>query len=81
MSDERGPEPALGRGAGKRPTSWLVKGYAVLAAGIIGLYLWAALTGWERERSTRGFVPQSVRSSPGGYRSFHFWHGGYHGGK
>jgi hypothetical protein len=26
-------------------------------------------------------VPASVRSSPGGYRSFHFWHTGYFGGK
>ena len=26
-------------------------------------------------------VPASVRSSPGGYRSFHFWHSGFHGGK
>jgi hypothetical protein len=26
-------------------------------------------------------VPTSVRSSPGGYRSFHFWHLGYSGGK
>jgi hypothetical protein len=26
-------------------------------------------------------IPASVRSSPGGYRSYHFWHTGYHGGK
>ena len=26
-------------------------------------------------------VPTTVRSSPGGYRSFHFWHSGYSGGK
>ena len=26
-------------------------------------------------------VPASVRSSPGGYRSFHFWHSGFSGGK
>jgi hypothetical protein len=26
-------------------------------------------------------VPASVRSSPGGYRSYHFWHTGFHGGK
>jgi hypothetical protein len=26
-------------------------------------------------------VPASVRSSPGGYRSYHFWHSGYQGGK
>jgi hypothetical protein len=26
-------------------------------------------------------IPASVRTSPGGYRSYHFWHTGYHGGK
>ena len=26
-------------------------------------------------------IPASVRSSPGGYRSYHFWHSGFHGGK
>jgi hypothetical protein len=26
-------------------------------------------------------VPASVRSSPGGYRSYHFWHTGFQGGK
>ena len=26
-------------------------------------------------------IPASVRSSPGGYRSYHFWHTGFHGGK
>lgn len=80
-SEGRGAEPARGRDPARRRGSWLVKGYAALGAGIIGVYLWAALTGWEPERSRRGMLPQSVRSSPGGYRSFHFWHGGFHGGK
>lgn len=61
--------------------SWLVKGYGVLGAGVLGAYLWAALTGWEPAIAPRGVLPASVRSSPGGYRSFHFWHGGFHGGK
>ncbi|HEX4385113.1 MAG TPA: hypothetical protein VH083_19275 [Myxococcales bacterium] len=26
-------------------------------------------------------IPASVRSSPGGYRSYHFWHAGFQGGK
>jgi hypothetical protein len=26
-------------------------------------------------------APNSVRSSPGGYRSYHFWHLGTSGGK
>jgi len=29
----------------------------------------------------RADVPPSVRSSPGGYRSWSFWHAGEHGGK
>jgi hypothetical protein len=62
-------------------TSWLVKGYGLLGGAVIAAYLWAGWSGWAPQRSTRGFVPQSVRSSPGGYRSFHFWHSGFHGGK
>jgi hypothetical protein len=69
------------REPGGRRTSWLVKGYAAIGAGVIGLYLWSAVTGWELARAPRHFLPQSVRSSPGGYRSFHFWHSGYRGGK
>ena len=33
----------------------------------------------EREQDTRRQrIDPSVRSSPGGYRSYHFWHSGYH---
>jgi hypothetical protein len=69
------------RPSGRRPTSRLVKGYGVFGAAVIGVYLWLGLSGWEPPRGERGFVPASVRQSPGGYRSFHFWHGGFHGGK
>jgi hypothetical protein len=65
----------------RRPTSWLARAYGVLGAGVIAAYLWLGWTGWEPERAARGIVPQGVRSSPGGYRSFHFWHTGFHGGK
>jgi hypothetical protein len=37
--------------------------------------------GSEPESEKRQTLPQTVRQSPGGYRSFHFWHTGYHGGK
>jgi hypothetical protein len=67
--------------SGRPRRSWLVTIYPILGAGIIGGYLWAALTGWELARAPREKMPDSVRSSPGGYRSFHFWHSGYHGGK
>lgn len=67
---------------GDRPSrSWLVNLYPLLGVGIVGGYLWAATTGWEPAGSSRATMPQSVRSSPGGYRSFHFWHSGYRGGK
>ncbi len=48
---------------------------------LVGGYAAAASTGWEPASPARDEVPASVRSSPGGYRSFHFWHSGYHGGK
>lgn len=31
--------------------------------------------------SAHATAPASVRSSPGGYRSYHFWRTGYRGGK
>ena len=40
-----------------------------------------AYTDYEPGAPEREEIPASVRSSPGGYRSFHFWHSGYHGGK
>lgn len=61
--------------------SWLVKSFAVIGAAVVGGYIWLGVSGWEPSSSTRGFVPSTVRSSPGGYRSFHYWHGGFHGGK
>ncbi|HEU5054895.1 MAG TPA: hypothetical protein VFU21_00160 [Kofleriaceae bacterium] len=64
-----------------RRTSWLVRVHALVGTAIVGGYLWTALTGWEPARAERGFIPQSVRSSPGGYRSYHYLHSGYHGGK
>jgi hypothetical protein len=65
----------------RRRRSWLVKGYGVFGVAVIAAYLWQGCSGWEPTRSQRGIVPASVRASPGGYRSFHFWHGGFHGGK
>lgn len=44
-------------------------------------YVVAAASGWEPGNPARDEIPVSVRSSPGGYRTFHFWHSGYHGGK
>jgi hypothetical protein len=59
----------------------LTKIYLVFCIAILGLYGVAAYKGWEIGNPQRQYVPASVRQSPGGYRSFHFWHSGFHGGK
>lgn len=57
-----------------------------IVLGVFGLLVttgYAALAYSEYEPGSpeREEIPASVRSSPGGYRTFHFWHSGYHGGK
>jgi hypothetical protein len=54
---------------------------AVFGALVTGGYAAIAYTDYEPGSPEREEVPASVRTSPGGYRSFHFWHSGYHGGK
>ena len=58
--------------------SKLLAGFGALV--IVG-YAALAYTDYEPGSPERDEVPASVRASPGGYRSFHFWHSGYHGGK
>lgn len=48
---------------------------------VVGGYSAVAMTQHEFGGPERDEIPASVRSSPGGYRSYHFWHSGYHGGK
>jgi hypothetical protein len=57
------------------------KTYLVIGIIIIALYGLVAFTGREFGDTQRQVVPADVRNSPGGYRSFHFWHFGYRGGK
>ena len=59
----------------------LTRVYLILGIAIIALYVFAAFTGFEFGTPQRRFVPADVRQSPGGYRSFYFWHSGYMGGK
>jgi hypothetical protein len=54
---------------------------AILSLGCVGGYGALAYTQRELGGTERDEVPASVRTSPGGYRSYHFWHSGYHGGK
>ncbi|HKV38058.1 MAG TPA: hypothetical protein VJX67_02505 [Blastocatellia bacterium] len=55
--------------------------YLLICVAIIGFYALSSFKGWEFGNPARQTVPASVRQSPGGYRSFHFWHSGFHGGK
>jgi hypothetical protein len=55
--------------------------FRLWALGVVGLYAGASAFGWRLATAPRERIPPSVRSSPGGYRSFHFWHTGYMGGK
>jgi len=55
--------------------------YLILGVVVIGLYGLVAFSGKEFGNAERQRVPADVRQSPGGYRSFHFWHSGYRGGK
>ena len=68
----------------KVPRAKLSKGAIVLAVFgvlVVGGYSALAYTDYEPGSPERDEIPASVRSSPGGYRSYHFWHSGYHGGK
>ena len=56
--------------------------YALVAAVVLGAWVFAGATGYAfGTSSSHDTVPASMRSSPGGYRAFHFWHSGYQGGK
>jgi hypothetical protein len=59
----------------------LRKFYLLTGVLILGFYGYVAFTGREFGDESRQIVPADVRQSPGGYRSFHFWHSGYRGGK
>jgi hypothetical protein len=56
----------------------VVIGFAVI---VLGGYTAVAFTQRELRDVEKDEIPGSVRSSPGGYRSYSFWHSGYHGGK
>lgn len=57
------------------------KFYIASGVTLLLLYAVAGFLGWEIGAEKQQFIPASVRQSPGGYRSFHFWHSGYQGGK
>ena len=55
--------------------------YKVFALSVLVAYGAAGWYGWEIGGSDKREIPENVRQSSGGWRSFHFWHVGYHGGK
>ncbi len=55
--------------------------YRLVTVAALGLYGAVGFLGWELGSSQKKQIPASVRQSPGGNRSFHFWHTGFHGGK
>jgi hypothetical protein len=64
-----------------RSLSRLSKAYLVCGSALAVLFLASAAWGWELTAPSHRFIPGDIRNSPGGYRSFHFWHSGYQGGK
>jgi hypothetical protein len=62
-------------------TTMLRRFYLLTGMATLALYGVVAFTGWEFGTPPRERIPADVRHSPGGYRSYHFWHAGYHGGK
>jgi hypothetical protein len=50
-----------------------------ISVGVVSLYAVAAMLGWEISGGSRHQLPPDARQN--GYRSFHFWHYGLHGGK
>ncbi|HVR19285.1 MAG TPA: hypothetical protein VMS65_06310 [Polyangiaceae bacterium] len=80
MSDDRESLPDRPRIPRRR--SRFVRGYVGLGVAVSLGLVGARATGFTFDDSTENdTVPASVRASPGGYRSFHFWHSGYQGGK
>ena len=59
----------------------LKAGYLMFGSAMLLWYGAASAFGWEFGNPERQKLPADVRQSPGGYRSFHFWHSGYRGGK
>ncbi len=55
--------------------------YLGFASLLLGGYGWSEAVGWEPGRAPTDTIAPAVRQSPGGWRSYTFWHQGLHGGK
>jgi hypothetical protein len=54
--------------------------YGIVGGGSLLLWIGSSQAGYEPGGKSYK-LPPSVRQSPGGYRSFFFWHAGYQAGK
>jgi len=52
------------------------RAYLVYGLAVLGLWSVATVSGWELFGGRHGHIPQSVRQSPGGYRTYNYWGGG-----
>lgn len=53
----------------------------VICVVIVAGYGMLAYSQQELGHEERDAIPSGMRSTPGGYRSYSYWHSGYHGGK
>jgi hypothetical protein len=66
----------------RNPRRGVAATYGVIVLAVIGFWAFSGFTGRViGSSSSHDSIPAGVRSSPGGYRAFHFWHSGYMGGK
>ncbi len=61
--------------------SKMLLAYLVAGGGLVGLYALGEMTWWERAPAALTKIDPSVRKSPGGWRSYAYWHRGLRGGK
>lgn len=65
-----------------RPHRSFVTGLTIaLCVAILGGYTALAYSQRELGPEQRDEIPSGMRSTPGGYRTYSYWHSGYHGGK
>ncbi len=67
---------ARAEGRTRNEEAKIMKGYGLFALAVLSLYGVSAWKGWEMGSAKRGLIPASVRSAPGGYRSYGYWRGG-----
>lgn len=53
------------------------RAFLVYATGLLGLFGWSSLAGWDAFAARRsGKLPTNIRQAAGGYRSYSYWRGG-----